>query len=587
MNSTPYKVDRPQSRFESLAQALDFAAEGTTGYNFYGARGELEYELSYRELRETAMTLARKLGSLGLPRGARLAIVADTHPLFHKYFFACQYAGLIPVPLPAALQLGGNAAYENQLQRLLQGCQASVAVAPPNYVELLQHAAQGMDLVVCGGSELFEALPESDAPLQPLSTGEAAYLQYTSGSTRFPRGVEMTQEAALNNLREICDIGVKVTSKDRLVSWLPFYHDMGLVAFVLGALYAQLTVDYLSPRTFAMRPRLWLKLISDNKGTVSSSPPTGYALCATRLREADQQRYDLSSWRVACVGAERIHPEQLRRFAQLLAPVGFDEKAFVACYGMAECGLGISFAPLDENFKVDRINKNLMIETGRAEPADEDYLELIDCGAPLPSYQTKICDDDGNTLEERICGRICVRGPNVMRGYFNDPEATREVMTEDGWLDTGDIGYRIDDHIVITARKKDVIIVNGRNLWPQDLEYLAETTPGVRMGDTTAFSVTRPNGDEMAVLVVESRKPQPELVAKLEGLMRENFGVTPYVDMTPPRTLPRTSSGKLSRSKACADFLERMTWDANGRPVARESEPVDPTESVDRREANA
>ena len=582
MNSTPYKVVDPQSRYACLADALDAAAERNTGYNFYGARGELEHELPYAQLKEEAVSLARKLTSLELPRGARMAIVADTHPLFHKFFFACQYAGLIPVPVPAALQLGGSDAYVRQLRLLLQSCSASVAVAPDSYVDFLHEAGMGLNMVVCGGADLFEALPESDRTLERLSTGEPAYLQYTSGSTRFPRGVEMTQEAVMNNLREICDIGVQVTEKDRLVSWLPFYHDMGLVAFVLGALYSQLSVDYLSPRTFAMRPRLWLKIISDNKGTVSSSPPTGYALCATRLREADQQRYDLSSWRVACVGAERIHPEQLRRFAKLLEPVGFNPDAFVACYGMAECGLGISFAPLGEGVTVDRVNKDLMIETGRAEPADEDYLELVDCGAPLPSYQTKVCDEAGNELDERQCGRICVRGPNVMRGYFGDPETTREVLTEDGWLDTGDIGYRIADHIVITARKKDVIIVNGRNLWPQDLEHLAETTPGVRMGDTSAFSVTRPNGEELAVLVVESRKPQPELASTLAGLMRSNFGVTPYIDMVPPRTLPRTSSGKLSRSRACADFVARMTWDEDGNPIPL----VEEAEEV-RQKANA
>ena len=570
MNSTHCKVVEPQSRYACLADALDAAAHGDTGYNFYGSRGELTHALSYRSLREEALVLARKLRALDLPRGSRMAIVADTDPLFHRYFFACQYAGLIPVPVPAALQLGGSNAYVRQLRLLLKSCAASVAVAPTSFVDFLIEAGRDLNMDLCGGSELFEALPEADVSLEPLSVGEPAYLQYTSGSTRFPRGVEMPQEAVMNNLREICEIGVKVTPEDRLVSWLPFYHDMGLVAFVLCALYGRLSVDYLSPRTFAMRPRLWLKLISDNRGTVSSSPPTGYALCATRLREADQQRYDLSSWRVACVGAERIHPEQLRRFAQLLAPVGFDSKAFVACYGMAECGLGISFAPLGEGVAVDRVNKDLMLDTGRAEPADESFLELVDCGAPLPSYEVKVCDDAGNTLGERQCGRICVRGPSVMRGYFGDPEATREVLTSDGWLDTGDIGYQIDDHIVITARKKDVIIVNGRNLWPQDLEHLAETTPGVRMGDTSAFSVTRPNGEELAVLVVESRRPQPELAATLAGLMRAHFGVTPYIDMVPPRTLPRTSSGKLSRSRACADFVARMTWNASGQPIPLE-----------------
>jgi len=558
------------NRFACLADALDEAAQGETGYNFYGARGELEHVLSYADLRREALSLARRLKSLDLPRGARMAIVAETNPLFHKYFFACQYAGLIPVPVPAAIQLGGQDAYVSQLKRLLQSCLASVAVAPSGFVEFLERAAAPLDLKVCGGTELFEALPESDATLEPLSTGEAAYLQYTSGSTRFPRGVEMMQEAAINNLREICDHGVCVTEDDRLVSWLPFYHDMGLVGFVLAPLYRALSVHYLSPRTFAMRPRVWLKLISECRGTVSSSPPTGYALCATRVKEADQQRYDLSSWRVACVGAERIHAEHLRRFAQLLGPVGFNPDAFVACYGMAECGLAISFAPLGEGLKVDHVDKDAMIETGVARQAEDNVLELVDCGAPLPSYETKICDADGNALPERQCGRICVRGPSVMRGYFGDIEATREVLSADGWLDTGDIGYRIGTHIVVTARKKDVIIVNGRNLWPQDLEHLAESTPGVRLGDTSAFSVTRPNGDELAVLVVETRKLQPELADRLAGLMREHFGITPFVDMVPPRTLPRTSSGKLSRSQARAQFLSRMTWDEAGMPIPAE-----------------
>ena len=167
------------------------------------------------------MRLARKLRSIGLPRGSRMAIVADTHPLFHRYFFACQYAGLIPVPVPAALQLGGSDAYVRQLRLLLQSCSASIAVAPPTYVDFLHEAGTGMKLAVCGGTELFEALPEEDVDLEPLGTGEPAYLQYTSGSTRFPRGVEMTQESVMNNLREICDIGVQVTDEDRLVSWLP------------------------------------------------------------------------------------------------------------------------------------------------------------------------------------------------------------------------------------------------------------------------------------------------------------------------------------------------------------------------------
>ena len=227
MTPTLKKVDG-QSRFACLAEALDAAASGETGYSFYDARGELEHVLSYRVLRQDAVRLAKKLKSLDLPRGSRIAIVAETNPLFHKYFFACQYAGFIPVPVPAAIQLGGQDAYVMQLRRLLQSCLAAAAIAPDNFIEFLQRAAAPLDMALCGGESDFEALPDLDCSLEPLSTGEAAYLQYTSGSTQFPRGVEMTQEAAINNLREICDHGVKVTSADRLVSWLPFYHDMGL-----------------------------------------------------------------------------------------------------------------------------------------------------------------------------------------------------------------------------------------------------------------------------------------------------------------------------------------------------------------------
>ncbi len=555
--------------FSGLSDALDYAATGSTGYNFYDGSGKLEAVVSYRDLKRDAQVLARKLLSLDLPRYSRIAIIAETDPLFHRFFFACQYAGFIPVPLPSAVQMGGGDAYVNQINRMLKSCTASAAVAPEGYLELLDKAVEGLDLCCVGPESEFDRLPPSDQPLEPLRDDEPAYLQYTSGSTRFPRGVEMAQKSVMHNLDEIADVGVKLTEKDRLVSWLPFYHDMGLVAFVLVPLNRALTVDYLSPRTFAMRPRLWLKLITDNRCTASSSPPSGYGLCATRLKSTDHEKYDLSSWRVACVGAERINARLLERFADVMKPAGFDPRAFVACYGMAECGLAMSFAPLNTGVTVDEVDKEVISATGRAQApsGDAGVLRLVDCGAMMPSYDLRICDDDGEELGDRICGHILVRGPSVMRGYFNDPEATAEVLSEDGWLDTGDMGYRIGRHVVVTARSKDVIIVNGRNIWPQDIEQLAESCPGVRTGDTTAFEITRTDGEVIVVLVVETRKPNAELPRQIGALVREHFGINCYVDIVPPRTLPRTSSGKLSRSTACAGFLERMTWDADGSPV--------------------
>jgi fatty-acyl-CoA synthase len=561
------------SGFGNLVEALEYAAEGQTGINFYDGRGELEYALGYHDLMASAQSLARRFLGLGVARGSRVAIVAETDPMFHKVFFACQYAGLLPVALPAGVQLGAHNAYVAQLRRMLQGCGAVIAVAPHTHLGFLEEAARGLSGVRVGALESFESLPEADITLMPLRADEPAYLQYTSGSTRFPRGVEITQTSVMNNLREIAEEGLKLGPEDRFVSWLPLYHDMGLVGFVLLPLATQLSVDLLSARTFAMRPRLWLKIISENRGTISSSPPFGYALCAKRLRPSDTERYDLSCWRAACVGAERIPRKSLEDFAAALANTGFDPKSFVPCYGMAECALAVSFSPLGEGVKFDRVDKHVMAETLEARllmgaARAEDLLDIVDCGEVLPSYEFEIRDAGGNPLPDRQCGRVCLKGPSVMRGYFQDPSATAEVLDHDGWLDTGDVGYRVGRRLFITARSKDVIIINGRNIWPQDLEHLADDLPGVRQGNVSAFAAPSPGGEDLTVLVVECREQNPEkrraLIDQLEIAVHTHFGVHAYIDLVPPGTLPRTSSGKLARSRTKQDFLARVALVGNG-----------------------
>lgn len=566
MTPTENSIALRQGDFQSLAEALDYAAEGTTGINFYSGKGALEASLSYTQLRDGARSLASKLLGLGFKRGERMALVADTDADFVRFFFACQYAGLVPVPLPAAVHLGGRQAVIENLRKLLVSCGAKAAMSSSSFYPFLADAVDGLNLDHVGAPAFFDALPEADLPLQHPRPDEVAYLQYTSGSTRFPRGVVITQKSVMANLEGIIRNGLGVRPGDRCTSWLPFYHDMGLVGFLLAPMASQLSIDYLSTRDFAMRPRLWPALISRNRATISYSPTFGYALCARRIRPNEIEQYDLSSWRIAGTGAEPIRADILDRFARLLEPAGFHSRAFVASYGMAECSLAVSFAPLGEGLVIDRISAETLTENGTAVPVEEsrcsgETKELVFCGAPLPGHEIEIRDEQGRVLPERRCGVLHVRGPSVMSGYLGDHESTREVLSSDGWLNTGDLAYLADGQVIITGRKKDMIIINGRNIWPQDIEFIAEQMPEIRSRDAAAFSTGGVGEDEAVVLVVQCRQfdemERDRLVEALRGRVREEFGIDCMVELVPPHTLPQTSSGKISRTMARADFLNR------------------------------
>ena len=559
---TPTRSGIPLRRadFSSLTEALDYAAQGRTGFNFYDGRGQLAATLPYRELRERAIQLALHLGHL--PRGSRVALVAQTHPDFAVMFYACQYAALVPVPLPAAIHLGGRDAYVRHLRQLVADCGAVAAFAPAEFVALLQEAVRGAGLLEVGTMDHFMALEAAPQLPAPASGSELAYFQYTSGSTRFPRGTMITQSAVMNNLEAIFNHGFRIEEHDRFCSWLPYYHDMRLVGIVLGCVATQRSVDYLATRDFAMRPRLWLKLISSNRCTISFSPPFAYALCARRLSDKDAKALDLSAWRIAGVGAEMINPAWLSSFAQALAPAGFDARAFLPCYGMAECALAVSFAPVGAGVAVDAVDSE-RLALGEAVGASltGGSRGFVNCGKPLPGFGLEIRGEDGQPLADRRCGRIHLRGPSVMAGYHRDAQATSEVLSEDGWLDSGDIGYVVDGSIYITGRAKDLLIINGRNIWPQDIEHLAEQQPELRPTDTSAFSIEGPDGGEVAVLVVQCRKTRPEtlasLVERIQRSVQAEFGIHCVIDLVGPRALPRTSSGKLSRSAARRQYLER------------------------------
>jgi fatty-acyl-CoA synthase len=549
--------------FATIAEALDYAARGHTGLNFYSGKGELSEVLPYSLLREQAVLLARRLLAAGLRPGDRVGLLAESDGDFARAFYACQYAGLVPAPMPLPVAFGGKDGYVTFLRRMIQSAAASAVFCPAILHDWLREAAAGLNLKLAGPISELE-----DAPLAPCSAlpvqgaDSLAYLQFSSGSTRFPIGVAVTQKALMANTHGMARYGLHLTPDDRAVSWLPFYHDMGLVGFFLMPMACQSSVDILPTREFARRPLLWLQLISRNKATISFSPSFGYEVSAKRVKSVSIEGLDLSSWRRAGIGGDMIRPNVLTRFAERFAPNGFSAKAFTPCYGMAEATLALSFTPSGQGAREDVVNGLALERQHRAVPADatsERSRSFIVCGRILPGHEIEIRDEAGEISSEREVGRIFVRGPSLMLGYFGAPEETARVLSPDGWLDTGDLGYLIDGQVVITGRAKDLVIVNGRNLWPQDLEWGAEAEmPGLRSGDIAVFSVDTGEEEEVVALAT-CRIVQPAareaFVANLSRYFRGRHGLDIHVVPVPPHSLPQTSSGKLSRSRARAMYL--------------------------------
>ena len=549
--------------FPSITEALDYAARGATGLNFYSGRGELLEVLPYALLREQAMTLARRLLAIGLRPGERVGLLAESDGDFARAFYACQYAGLVPAPLPLPVAFGGKEGYLKFLRRMIQSAEVHAVFCPESLRAWLGEAVAGIALKFSGTlAALHNAPLAPPGALAPRDPDSLAYLQFSSGSTRFPVGVAVTQRALMANAHGMAMHGLHVTAQDRATTWLPFYHDMGLVGFFLMPMACQSALDILPTREFARRPLLWLQLISRNRSTISFSPSFGYEVCTKRAKTASTDGIDLSSWRHAGIGGDMIRPNVLTRFAERFAANGFPAKAFTPCYGMAEATLALTFTPEGQGAWEDSVDGTILEQEQRAVPADaesERSRGFIVCGKMLPLHEIEIRDETGALLPEREVGRIFVRGPSLMLGYFRAAEETARVLSPEGWLDTGDLGYLLEGQVVITGRAKDLVIVNGRNLWPQDLEWTAEAEiPNLRSGDVAVFSVD--NGeDEEVVALVTCRVTDPAgreaLVDELGRFFRRRHGLEVRVVPVPPHSLPQTSSGKLSRSRARSMYL--------------------------------
>jgi fatty-acyl-CoA synthase len=382
----------------------------------------------------------------------------------------------------------------------------------------------------------------------------------------------VTQRAIAANAKAIAEDGIALRAGDRCVSWLPLYHDMGLVGCCLTPVMTQISVDYLASTSFARRPLVWLKIMSENRGTISFAPTFGYELCARRAANVATDDLDLSAWRVAGIGGEMIRPSALHEFSDRFAGCGFDGNAFVPSYGLAEATLAVTFSPLGQGVQVDNVLRGEAIERRRlAVPADAGGADgvrirsFVRCGRPMRGYAMEIRDEHNHPLPDRRIGRVCIQGPSLMGGYFRNADATKSVMTVDGWLDTGDLGYMVDGELVVTGRSKDLIIFSGRNIWPQDIEWAVEHVAGVRRGDVAAFAVTGDDDQEKVVVVVEARVPDVEALQALRrdiaSTVHKVAGVDGEIVLAPPRSLQFTTSGKLSRAAAKQSYSDGMIRD--------------------------
>lgn len=553
-------LERRFSDFATFGEALDYAATGSRGLNFHDPRGNLARVYPYSELRDDALGMARRLIARGIAPGDRIALVAETGIDFAALFCGAIYAGAWPVPLPLPTSFGGKDNYIDQLSVQLGSSDPAMLLYPAEIAEMAGAAAARKG---CAGVtyEDFRAGEAPDCVLPEQKPDDICYLQYSSGSTRFPHGVAVTHEALLNNLAGH-GIGMKLEPEDRCVSWLPWYHDMGLVGCLLSPIANQVSTDYLKTEDFARRPLAWLDLISRNPGTTLSYSPTfGYDICARRISSQSHvsKRFDLSRWRIAGNGADMIRPDVMQGFVNAFAEAGFKASAFLPSYGLAEATLAVTIMPPGEGIRVELVEEERLSGIRRDLSRPARYRALVNCGKPVKDMAIEIRGENGKPKAHHQIGKVWCKGPSVMHSYFRDPEATDECLVE-GWLDTGDMGYLDKDgYLFIVGRAKDMIIINGKNHWPQDIEWAVEQLPGFNHGDIAAFSVETENGEEAPAVLVHCRVSDPDKRIELRDQIRDKVrsitGMNCVVELVPPRTLPRTSSGKLSRAKAKKLYL--------------------------------
>ncbi|MFZ3333809.1 MAG: AMP-binding protein [Candidatus Acidiferrales bacterium] len=541
--------------------------------------------ITFGELYERASAVAVELRERGLEPGETVAIMLPTCADFFFTFAGVLFAGGIPVPIYPPFRADRIAEYATRQSNILRNAEARFLITwrqAENLAKLLQprvptlrevlnvqkiRAAAGTRSAATDGKEPSEAAKQWRA-VEHLSHhargDEIAFLQYTSGSTGDPKGVVLTHANLLANIHSIIS-GLHVQASDVCVSWLPLYHDMGLIGAWFVPIFTGVRLVVMSPLAFLSRPERWLRAIQRHRATISPAPNFAYELCVRKIADKDLQGLDLSSWRAAINGAEPVRAETLERFATRFAAYGFRRDALMPVYGLAEGSLAVSVPRMGAGYKVDRIDRAQFESEGRAvrvnaASGEATALEFVNAGKPLPSVEVRIVDGDGRELGERRQGRLWFRGPAATSGYYHNEAATRELMREENWLDSGDLAYGADGDLYITGRAKDMIIKAGRNIYPHEVEEIAGRVKGVRTGCVVAFGAPdERTGTERLVVAAEIREAgsAKQIESEISSAVTDAMGIPPdVIALLPPQSIPKTSSGKLRRSETRRLFLE-------------------------------
>jgi fatty-acyl-CoA synthase len=561
MRSTP----AIEPKYKTLDEVLAAAAQTPTSLTFVNANEE-DQRVPMTRVREKALSIAADLAARGVRKGDCVALVLPTCPAFVECFFGVMLAGGIPVPLYPPVRLGKFDEYHRKTAAMLQAVDAVLVVTDQRIRRFLgvavEKAAPRLGCVVASD------LGVEDVVEVGLNPDDIAFIQFSSGTTHDPKPVALTHENLLYNLATIgnylADAGMPAPVG---VSWLPLYHDMGLIGNLLSAFYVPGPLVLLPPELFVTRPGAWLRAISRHRATISAGPNFAFGLCVNRIRDDELDGVDLSSWRLCLNGAEAVSAAMQRRFSERFEPWGFDASALTPCYGMAEASLAVAFKPAGTMFKTLAVENDTLASRGVVEPGSK---ELVSVGVPLAGVEVEILDDQAQPVPPDRTGRIFVRSPSVMAGYFGRKDLTDEAL-HDGWLDTGDLGFVHDGELFVCGRHKDTVIIRGANHAPQDFETALEGLPGVRTGCAVAVGFV-PEGEEeeaLAMLVETTPDASPALASDVSSRVLERTSILPaHVELLAPGTLPRTSSGKMRRREA------RAQWQAGNLTVPKKVSPI-------------